>query len=234
MTSTSGVYTAPYFISTLPLGRLGVYLMCRTFLNLLPRTPGVLQHHPPKFSPRLPARHRASLSRVGFGLLNKVVLVYPSVWWDPTVIWWSLLPSSSKPTTDNPSPEEVLDRHTLSVQNYSTLQDGAPVIVVFIGGSTAVMLERMSDAKVHDYFEKRIGRGIPLSDTHTTIASPPSCVSCFATRWLSEPYSRGSYAYLPPAAENQEGASPLDMIELGRSLWDGRLGWAGEHTVENQ
>ena len=52
--------------------------------------------------------------------------------------------------------------------------------------------------------------------------TPPAPRSTHVTRWRSDPFSRGSYSYIPV------GAQPNDMRELGRPI--GRIGFAGEAT----
>ena len=38
-----------------------------------------------QFTPPLPPAKRGAIARLGFGLLNKVVLTFPSVFWDQAV-----------------------------------------------------------------------------------------------------------------------------------------------------
>lgn len=87
-TNTGIKYTARLALSTIPLA--------------------VLQNLPPKFfNPPLPNRKRTILSRTHVGVLEKVALTYPSVWW-PTAISFTLVteegvllvfPLSSEPPT---------------------------------------------------------------------------------------------------------------------------------------
>ncbi|KDN42733.1 hypothetical protein K437DRAFT_157937 [Tilletiaria anomala UBC 951] len=42
---------------------------------------GVLQKEAPAFKPPLPLRKQGAIERLGFGLLNKIVLTYSSPWW---------------------------------------------------------------------------------------------------------------------------------------------------------
>ncbi len=50
------------------------------------------------------------------------------------------------------------------------------------------------------------------------------------TAWRSDPYSLGSYTYIPPASGGKNDPSPLDMSEFAVPIWDNRLGFAGEHV----
>lgn len=51
------------------------------------------------------------------------------------------------------------------------------------------------------------------------------------TRWSTDPFCRGSYAYIPVAKPGQDTApSPLDLAQFATPVFHGRLGFAGEHT----
>lgn len=51
------------------------------------------------------------------------------------------------------------------------------------------------------------------------------------TDWFKDPFSRGSYAYVPVARPGQAIApSPLDFAQFATPVYNGRLGFAGEHT----
>jgi hypothetical protein len=49
------------------------------------------------------------------------------------------------------------------------------------------------------------------------------------TRWRSDRFAFGSYAYSPAHRDGEQESTPLDFLELSRTLW-GRVFWAGEHT----
>ena len=56
---------------------------------------------------------------------------------------------------------------------------------------------------------------------HSPVTKPTSIV----TSWSTDPYSLGAYTYIPP-----NGSTPLDLSEFIVPAWDGKLGFAGEHT----
>ena len=60
-----------------------------------------------------------------------------------------------------------------------------------------------------------------LGRLHGRLSLP---VAAFVSRWLRDPFSRGSYSYLPPGATGRD----LDLIAAPVS---GRLLFAGEHTI---
>jgi hypothetical protein len=85
-------YQAPYSLLTLPLG--------------------VLKHDPPVFNPPLPLRRRQAIDRLGFGLLNKVLLVYETAWWANSKQSMAVPEQTAAivtPSTDNRRGEESED-----------------------------------------------------------------------------------------------------------------------------
>ncbi|KAG8801288.1 hypothetical protein FRC18_007814, partial [Serendipita sp. 400] len=238
-------YEADYAVVTLPLG--------------------VLKYSPPTFNPPLPIRRLMSIEKLGFGLLNKVVLIYDSAWWaglgaggsegegDETgeVAVNILLPSKEDPTRllgpsrGRPSGKhaplpgefpvrspEYLKKNPNSLMIFNVhSQGGIPALAIFMGGEWGDRMELCSeeetkewaDKVVKDYFGKSLMKSIP---------SPTKVIR---TTWRTDKYAHGSYSYIPvtPEDEHGKGASPIDQLELSRTLW-GRLFWAGEHTELNQ
>lgn len=66
MHTDAGVFTADAAIVTVPLG-------------VLKRQDGLV------FQPPLPAKKRAAIERLGFGCLNKVVMLFPHCFWGSKV-----------------------------------------------------------------------------------------------------------------------------------------------------
>jgi hypothetical protein len=52
------------------------------------------------------------------------------------------------------------------------------------------------------------------------------------TAWSSDPYSFGSYAYIPvqDASNGEETCTPTDISQFAVPIWSDRLGFAGEHV----
>ena len=57
----------------------------------------------------------------------------------------------------------------------------------------------------------------------------PESTKVHVTRWRSDRFAFGSYAYSPAHREGEQESTPLNFLELSRTLW-GRVFWAGEHT----
>lgn len=206
-TATGTSYTAQACICTLPLG--------------------VLKHDPPTFNPPLPPRRLISIKKIGVGLLNKIVLSYPHLWWPESAsVIDCFQPQDEAPPVPVP---DILARRSLLFQSYQPVS-GHPVLLLFLGAHAGEALETLTDDQARDWAHGVLSRAflsLPGSP-----ASAPEPVSCHVTRWRSDPFARGSYSYVPVSTPSAKGdpATPLDMVELSRPLWDGRLGFAGEHT----
>ena len=161
---------------------------------------GVLKSGDVKFTPRLPLWKRRAIERLEMGVLNKVWLVFPNVFWDAEVHAINYL-SQGKGRF---SYWLNLSRHT-----------GAPVLVAFNAGAYGREVETLSDAQIIDaamqVLRRIYGGGIP------------DPVATRITRWSSDPFAYGSYSFLPP------GARSVHRRRLARAV-KGRLLFAGEAT----
>lgn len=202
-----------------------------------------MKHNPPHFTPPLPKRKTASIASLGFGILNKIVLTYDEAWWksEKPASWFAILPNTIADEKDGFAlPQEsvpktkadaewLLQYNGLFFQDYTTIT-GSNTLVCFLGPPTGFAQEMLPDDYVVDIIHQRVVESIlPASKRHT--AARPT--STFVTRWNSEPFSRGSYSYFSSASDNRTEGGPNEMLELARPLWDGRLGFAGEHTHVN-
>lgn len=206
MTAAKKLYSAKSCICTIPLG--------------------VLKHGGPTFTPSLPPRRQLAINKTGFGLLNKIVLVYPYAWWPQDAAIAHLLQSQSG--EGHPRIPASITRRALFGQSYLPIT-GKPALVFFIGGKDGRLLEEARDEDIKEWIHGVTSRA--LLNLPGAPSSAPEPTHIHVTRWNSDPFSRGSYAYISVSdAEDKEPASPLHFIELSRPLWDGRLGFAGEHT----
>ncbi|PWN20107.1 amine oxidase [Microstroma glucosiphilum] len=226
-------FEAKYFLCSLPLG--------------------VMQQSPPHFNPPLPSRRVAALNRLGMGLLNKIVLTYPTAWWHSSSSsspeaqakkgsnseWLALL-GDDEDLPEDASPLERLRRGRLFGQDYSRINQ-SPTILFFIGPPLAQGIESLEDGVIEEVVHKRLVSCLAPKGEEDKVPSPSAR---HITRWLSDPHSRGSYSYFPNrisphssaeggGQESREGGGPLDMLECARPLWSERLGFCGEHTEEN-
>ncbi|KAM0747478.1 FAD/NAD(P)-binding domain-containing protein [Meredithblackwellia eburnea MCA 4105] len=212
-TAFGETYSAKTIISTIPLG--------------------VLRKTPPEFSPPLSDAFTSALSRTENGTLEKVVLLYEKskVWWPDAenTGTYFLLPTAETKTSYS-SLAEAFESTTILVSNLvRTTQTKTPAILAYFGSAAGATLSDYSQfeigAELHKYFTKRLG-------AQGEVAAP---VQTLVTRWLDDPFARGatSAPTLIPTEKDTEVATPLDYVFLGRDEWNGRLGFAGEHTELN-
>lgn len=186
----------------------------------------VLKASPTLFQPQLPERRQQLIRQTKVGSLNKIFLQYDKVWWDhPEAGTFIVLPTSqSSIDLQTASVEEILAHATLLVLSQSApsgLQDRTPSLFTLVGAEHGAALERFSlealSHGAHAYFARRLA---------SSQSAVPNFIHSFRTAWTTEPFTRG--ATTTPIVLGP--GSPLDFFELGRPLWGGALGFAGEHT----
>lgn len=167
---------------------------------------GCLKANAIKFSPSLPQWKQSSIHRLGFGVLNKVVLEFPNVFWDDTVDYFG-------------ATAEETDRRGQCFMFWNVKKTvGAPVLIALVVGKAALDGESMSSADHVDHALKVLRK---LFST----ASVPDPVASVVTNWGQDPFSRGAYSYVAV------GASGEDYDILGRPV-ENCLFFAGEATCK--
>ena len=182
-----------YIVSTIPLGVLKQNNVC--------------------FDPPLPDWKIGAIQRIGYGILNKVVLVYHEPFWDQNRDIFG--------TLRNPSNRFSLDQTDYLSQRGRFFQwfncsktSGLPTLVALMAGDAAFHTEKTPD-------EQLIGEATQVlkSVFGPSIPNPTEAV---VTRWGQDQFSRGSYSYTGPNFE------PEDYEVMAKSI--GNLFFAGEHT----
>ncbi|GAA99721.1 uncharacterized protein L969DRAFT_52402 [Mixia osmundae IAM 14324] len=205
-TTNASDLSAPFALVTVPLG--------------------VLKANRIRFEPTLPPRRLASIDRLGFGLLNKVVMSFPRVWWPKQGSWTMLLRDC------DPDGRHPLSTRTIMFQSYASITE-SPVLVMYLGARAGEAIEQLSDEEA-----KQWAHGLLVDYLAPSVQGEiPQPERVIVTRWQSDEHALGSYTYTPVATEAQlnKGEDPatlLDYFELSKPLWEGRLGMAGEHTSQ--
>jgi lysine-specific histone demethylase 1 len=178
------------------------------------------------FEPSLPFSKRDSISNVGFGLLNKVYLQFPTAFWRVP----SVLPDGQilfgNASGVNPEHYMFFDvGKSLIPDNTSPA-----ILMTLISGKEAVQSEHLSD----DALVKEVLRTLRTLFSEDIVPEP---LASKATRWGADEFSRGCYTFLPPGASDQDFSilqSPINgngdslVLEGSETM---RLFWAGEHTT---
>ncbi len=180
VTTRQGVFTASRAVVTLPLG--------------------VLKSGAVEFSPPLPNRKLAAIQHLGMGLLNKVYLRFPEVFWDADYDFVGHIAENKGEWAD-----------FLNFYKYT----GRPILMAFNAAHYGRRIEAFSDEQIVAEAMKVL----------RTLYGPsvPEPEAWLITRWASDPLAGGSYSYIPP------GASGGDRDALAEPVSD-RLFFAGEAT----
>ncbi|KAK5839871.1 lysine-specific histone demethylase 1 homolog 3-like [Gossypium arboreum] len=159
-----------------------------------------------KFSPPLPQWKHSSIQQLGFGVLNKVVLEFPEVFWDDTVDYFGV------------TAEETDSRgHCFMFWNVRKTV-GAPVLIALVAGKAAIDGQNMS-ASDH------VNHAVIILRKLFGEASVPDPVASVVTDWGRDPFSYGAYSYVGI------GASGEDYDMLARPV-ENCLFFAGEATCK--
>ncbi|KAH8737639.1 Sec1-like protein [Ilyonectria robusta] len=175
---------------------------------------GVLKQNNVTFEPPLPSWKTDVIGRLGFGILNKVVLVYRKVFWDSDRDIFGVLRESS-------------NRHSTSQQDYSgnrgrffqwfnvSNTTGLPCLIALMAGDAGFETEHSSNdslvVEATEVLRSVFGQDVPYP------------VEAVVTRWGSDRFARGSYSSAAP------GMQPEDYDVMARPV--GNLFFAGEHTI---
>ncbi|KAL4273544.1 hypothetical protein GQ457_13G019620 [Hibiscus cannabinus] len=159
-----------------------------------------------KFSPPLPQWKQSSIQRLGFGVLNKVVLEFPEVFWDDSVDYFGV------------TAEETDSRgHCFMFWNVRKTV-GAPVLIALVAGKAAIDGQSMNSLD-------HVNHAVIILRKLFGEASVPDPVASVVTDWGRDPFSYGAYSYVAI------GASGEDYDMLGRPV-ENCLFFAGEATCK--
>lgn len=167
---------------------------------------GCLKAETIKFSPSLPEWKYSSIKRLGFGVLNKVVLEFPEVFWDDSVDYFG-------------ATAEETDQRGWCFMFWNVKKTvNAPVLIALVVGKAAISNQDLtpSDHVNHALavLRKLFGEGV--------VRDP---VASVVTDWGRDPFSYGAYSYVAV------GASGEDYDTLGRPV-NNCLFFAGEATCK--
>jgi monoamine oxidase len=177
---------------------------------------GVLKQQSIEFEPPLPDWKQGAISRLGFGLLNKLVLVFEKPFWDLSRDMFGFLRA---PRSGSGIRQE--DYSSSRGQFYlfwnCVKTTGLPVLIALMAGDAAHEAERTTDRDLVSQCLSQLRNvfGDKVVDPVETIV----------TRWGSDRFARGTYSYVAA------GARPGDYDLLGQSV--DNVHFAGEATWAN-
>lgn len=188
------VIEADYVVSTIPLG--------------------VLKYGSIEFQPPLPKEKAEAIGRLGFGILNKIILVYDHAFWDTDADIFGCL-------------QAPLSRHSLKQSEYASRRgrcfqwfnvsntSGIPVLLALMAGDAGFDTEHSKNdelvAEATEVLRRIFGTKVPQP------------VHSIVTRWGSDRFARGSYSSAGPNMRIDDYQTMAQPV--------GNLFFAGEHTT---
>ena len=179
------------------------------------------------FQPPLPLSKVDAITNVGFGLLNKIYLTFPTPFWR----LHGLFKEDNHCLFGNIS--GVNPHHYMFFDIGRCLGSGGkapPVLMSLVSGREAVACERLSD----DELKAEVMATLRAVFSEESVPEP---ISFRFTNWGKDKYSLGSYTFLPPGTTDQDFhllQSPVNgngdsLLLDGSEIM--RLFFAGEHTT---
>lgn len=175
---------------------------------------GTLKHRTVEFAPALPEWKIGAVDRLGFGVLNKVVLVFDEPFWDTNRDMFGLLRDAEIPGSMSQA-HYAKNRGRFYLFWNCIKTSGIPVLIALMAGDAAHQAEAMTDQEIVTEVLSEL-RNIFKSKT---VSDP---LETIVTRWKSDKFTRGTYSYV--AAD----ALPGDYDLMAQAV--GNLHFAGEAT----
>ncbi|KAH7408264.1 flavin-containing amine oxidoreductase-domain containing protein [Phaeosphaeria sp. MPI-PUGE-AT-0046c] len=175
---------------------------------------GVLKSGSVSFQPPLPDWKQGVIERMGFGLLNKIILVYDRPFWEPDRDMFGLLNEAEVEASLRP--EDYTKKRGRFYLFWNCLKtSGKPVLVALMAGESAHYAEASSNDQLVREVTDRL---------HSMFAPHPVPLptEAIVTRWKRDPYAYGSYSYVGPKTQ----AGDYDVMARPH----GPLHFAGEAT----
>ncbi|KAK0164914.1 hypothetical protein PV328_003481 [Microctonus aethiopoides] len=171
------------------------------------------------FNPPLPDWKSQAIQRLGFGNLNKVVLCFERIFWDPTANLFGHVGSTTA------SRGELF----LFWNLYK-----APVLLALVAGEAACVMENVSDDVI-------VGRCIAVLKGIFGNQVVPQPRESVVTRWRADPWARGSYSFVAVGSSGSDydllaapvAPSPSPNQPSSAPPPQPRVFFAGEHTIRN-
>jgi hypothetical protein len=215
--TTNETFHADSLIVTLPLGQL--------------------KQNTVKFTPPVPHHVQKAISNLGYGVLEKLFIRFPSAWWltsldktDPSSkIGLEFYRFTSLLSTAN---ETSLPRGTLNFFSLARIHNPQPVFGIYVTTELAKYLVRMSKSDLKDMLQIYYIPHLPNYDKRD-----PACqiLEVGSSQWSLDPLSGyGSYTHIPAGSESGDG----NMKVLGERIMSagdqGGVWFAGEHTADTE
>ena len=175
---------------------------------------GVLKDGSIKFEPELPDWKTESIQRLGFGTLNKVVLVYEETFWDVNQDMVGLLRQADQ--AQSVAQEDYIPKRGRFYLFWNCVKtSGRPVLIALMAGDAAHQAEFLSDGDL----VSEVTEQLAMMYKPKVVPQPSETI---VTRWGKDRFARGSYSYVGATASSH------DYDTMARRV--GNVHFAGEAT----
>jgi len=178
--TSQGEFTAEQAVITLPVG--------------------VLKKGVVKFSPPLPEAKQTAINHLGMGVLNKVYLRFPEMFWDEEADWIGYMSANKGEWSEFVNIAKAVQQ---------------PILLCFNAGAYGTKIEALTDEQI-------VAAAMQTLRTMYG-AQIPDPTAWLITRWLSDPFAYGSYSYRAVDATSEDHDALAAPIA-------NRLFFAGEAT----
>mmetsp|Transcript_26350 Transcript_26350/g.46471 ORF Transcript_26350/g.46471 Transcript_26350/m.46471 type:complete len:505 (+) Transcript_26350:89-1603(+) len=182
--TNQGVYTADKVICTIPLG--------------------VMKAGAITFQPHLSESKLTAIDRIGFGVVNKIGLLFDEVLWPKHPFGFGIV-------ADRPTYSYILNKFAVN---------RVPLLEAYLVGNHAVEMEGKEDEELVDDLLSVLGTIFQLKKEELS----RHLVKRYIQRWGQEEFTRGSYSY----ASSETRQKDFEAFESSQLKV---LYFAGEHTI---
>lgn len=175
---------------------------------------GVLKHRSIGFVPELPSWKQHSIDHLGYGILNKVILVYEKPFWDVDQDMVGLLRAGITEKSSNQD-DYKWNRGRFYLFWNCIKTSGRPVLIGLMAGEAAHHAEMLSD----EFIVAEVTEKLATMFREKSVPRPSESI---VTRWGKDRFARGTYSYVGPKAHSRD----YDIMAMPI----GSLHFAGEAT----
>lgn len=196
-------------IVALPLGVL------RVSVDEGKKDPGI------QFEPELPATLRKSIRTLGIAAQNKIEMVFSTCWWPETIGRFTIAPTHLRQSPTYHPYTTFIVESAVSVDD----KDRPNILVCYVTGDFARETEHKSDSEIQEEVMAVLRQADLNKKNNLEIPNP---IAIHVTRWLSDPYSHGSWTFYG------KGSSPQDVRNFrdNKDCQTRGIFFAGEHTCD--
>ena len=177
---------------------------------------GVLKKKLVEFDPPLPEPQTTAIERLGFGVLDKIMMLFDTKFWEDD---FYVGIASEDPT---------------KIQNFrdcSEDYDGQPVLAMLLGGDVARRFDLDTEERHQEDNQSLMTDDEIIEEAMVTLRTlfgddVERPISYKVSRWLQDPYAYGSYSFA------QIGSLEQDYDEICKPAGS-NLFFAGEHTSKH-